>query len=100
MAIVQLKNVEVIGVNQSGFGIRVVEQSERDGKTYSQRFTLWFKEAHGLNVGTKINASGFLGTKVGEPWTDNNGLERRSVEVSLNNPRLEGTPAQSDDTPF
>ena len=101
MAIVQLKNVEVTRLDNSGYGVGVIEQTVNGTKTYTQRYKLWFKEAHGLTVGTKLNVSGFLGAKVGEPWADKTtGEERRSVELSVNSPRVDNAPTVSNDEPF
>lgn len=88
MAIVNLKQVEVSRVNSRGHGVQVVEKWESKGKTGQTRFTVWFDSEHGLSVGDKIDVSGFLGAKVGEPWTDRDGNQRTSVELSLNSPRI------------
>jgi len=88
MAIIQLKNVEVTRVNSRGYGVQVVEKWESKGKTGQQRYTVWFDQAHGLQPGQVIDVSGLLGAKVGEPWTGNDGVERRSVELSVNQPRI------------
>ena len=89
MALVKLKDVAVVRVNQTGYGVQVEESNEFQGKTFKQRFTLWFKEPHGLREGDVISASGFLGAKVSDPWTDKEGVERRTAELSLNSPRLD-----------
>lgn len=88
MAIIQLKQVEVARVNSRGHGVQVVEKWESKGKTGQTRFTVWFDSEHGLSVGDKIDVSGLLGAKVGEPWTDRDGNQRTSVELSLNSPRI------------
>jgi len=88
MAIVNLKQVEVARVNSRGHGVQVVEKWESKGKTGQTRFTVWFDAPHGLTVGDKIDVSGFLGAKVGEPWTDREGQQRTSVELSVNSPRI------------
>lgn len=101
MAIVNLKQVEVARVNSRGHGVQVVEKWESKGKTGQTRFTVWFDAPHGLEVGQKIDVSGFLAAKVGEPWTDRDGNQRTSVELSLNSPRIgsekatQGQPVQS-----
>lgn len=91
MAIVNLKDVTVTRLHGKGHGLDVTEENESGGKTYKTRFTLWFKEASNLAVGDVVSVSGFLGAKVGDPWTGNDGQERRSVELSLNSPRIEGS---------
>ena len=93
MAIIQLKQVEVARVNSRGHGVQVVEKWESKGKTGQQRYTVWFDAEHGLSVGDVIDVSGMLGAKVGEPWTDREGQQRTSVELSVNSPRIGSSPA-------
>ena len=93
MAIVSLKGVEVARVNSKGHGVQVVEKWEKGGKTGQTRFTVWFESEHGLSVGDRIDVSGLLGAKIGEPWTDRDGNPRTSVELSVNSPRLGSSPA-------
>lgn len=90
MAIVQLKDVVVSRVNRTGNGVKVLEENESGGKTYKTYYSVWFKEPHGLSEGDKVSLSGFLGAKIGDPWTDRDGNERQSVELSVNSPRLSG----------
>lgn len=93
MALVSLKEVKVVGIFSKGF--RVVEESTgRDGKTYSQRWTVW-SEGIGVREGDVISLTGFLGAKVSE-WTDKEQQLRHSVGLSLNSPRLAGA-ATGDD---
>lgn len=89
MAIVKLQNVEVTRVNSSGHGVQVAEKFQVQGKERQTRYTVWFEEPHGLAVGNVISVSGFLGAKVGDPWTGQDGQERRSVEFSVNKPRID-----------
>lgn len=91
MAIVKLQNVEVTRVNSSGHGVQVAEKFQVQGKERQTRYTVWFEEPHGLAVGNVISVSGFLGAKVGEPWVGQDGQERRSVELSVNKPRIEAS---------
>jgi hypothetical protein len=93
MAIVQLKDVVVERVNSRGFGVKVAEKYEVKGKPRKTTYTVWFEDAHGLQVGDVVSLSGFLGAKVGDPWTGDDGQERRSVELSVNKPRMDGHPA-------
>lgn len=101
MAIVSLDDVSVSHVNSSGFGVKVVEQSAgKDNRIFKQRFSVWFREPHGLVVGDRISLSGFISAKVGDPWTDRDGVERTSVELSINSPRmkkLSNSPESFDD---
>lgn len=90
MAIVQLKDVTVTRLNGRGNGLKVTETSESKGKTYRTQYTVWFNEPSGLAVGDVVSLSGFLGAKVGDPWKGDDGVERTSVELSVNNPRLDG----------
>jgi len=89
MAIVKLKEVTVTRLNNTGNGIQVTEANESGGKTYKTRFTVWFDSASGLREGDIVSLSGFLGAKVGDPWTGDDGQERRSVEYSINKPRID-----------
>lgn len=93
MAIVQLKDVVVERVNSRGFGVKVAEKYEVKGKPRKTTYTVWFEQEHGLSVGDVVSLSGFLGAKVGDPWTGDDGQERRSVELSVNKPRLSDHPA-------
>lgn len=93
MAIVNLKNVTVQFVN-SGKGFKVLEESNSGGRTFKQQYTVWADAGHGYNVGDVIpEVSGFLGAKIGKPWTDRDGQERQSVELSINSPRFGGAQA-------
>ena len=107
MAIVNLKDVTVTFVN-SGKGFKVTEETTSNGKTYRQQYTVWADAGHGYNVGDVISVNGFLGAKIGKPWTDRDGQERQSIELSINSPRFDGgkaeaapaQPAYTDSTPF
>ena len=89
MALIKLKNVTVGRINRNGYGVQVVESNDVKGKTYTQRYTVWFTEPHGLAEGDVVSVSGFLGAKIGEPWTDKEGNTRQSVELSVNSPRMD-----------
>jgi len=88
MAIVNLKDVTVTRLNGTGNGVKVTESNERNGKTYKTQFTCWFDEPSGLREGDTVSLSGFLSAKVGDPWTGTDDVERRSVEYSINKPRI------------
>ena len=89
MAIVNLKDVTVERLNRTGHGVKVAEKYQVQGNDRKTQYTVWFKEPHGLNEGDIVSLSGFLSAKVGDPWTGNDGQERRSVELSLNEPRIQ-----------
>lgn len=96
MAEITIKDATVTRVNSRGFGVQVKEADrESGGKTFKgDKFTLWFTSPSGLSEGDTVSVKGFLAAKVGEPWTDRERNERRSVELSVNNPRVEGWPAK------
>ena len=89
MAIVNLKDVTVERLNGKGFGVKVAEKFQVQGNDRKTQYTVWFKEPHGLSEGDIVSLSGFLSAKVGDPWTGQDGQERRSVELSLNDPRIQ-----------
>jgi hypothetical protein len=94
MAIVTLKNVTVQFVN-SGKGIKVLEESTSGDRTFKQQYTVWVDAGHPHKVGDVLpEVQGLLGAKQGKPWTDRDGNERQSIELSVNNPRI------TSDQPF
>lgn len=95
MAIISLKEVPVTYLNQTGNGVEVTESHESKGRTFSQKFKLWFNDPSGLAVGDIISVSGFLSAKLGKPWTDRDGNVRQAIELSVNSPRLEGDTSSS-----
>ena len=88
MALINLKAVKVARINNSGNGFSVLEENESRGKTYKTYFSIWPDAGMNVNVGDTISLSGFLSTKVGEPKTGTDGVERRYVELSVNSPRI------------
>lgn len=96
MALINIKDATVTRVNRNGFGVQVKEADRTvNGKTFKgDRYTVWFTSPHGLSEGDTVSVSGFLAAKVGEPWSDREGNERRSVELSVNSPRVDGFPAK------
>ena len=94
MAIVTLDNVTVQYVN-SGKGFKVLEESTSGDRTFKQQYTVWADPGHGFNVGDVIpRVSGFLSAKQGKPWTDRDGNERQSIDLSINSPRFGAQPTQ------
>lgn len=97
MAIVTIENVTVQFVN-SGKGFKVLEESTSGGKTYKTQWMIWADAGHGFQVGDRIRKiSGLHGAKQGKPWTDRDGQERQSIDLSINSPRIEREPSE---TPF
>lgn len=96
MAIVKLSDVTVTRVNSKGFGVQVKEADR--GEFKGSRFTVWFKEFHGLSQGDTVSLSGFLGAKVSE-WTNDAGELKHTVELSINSPKLDGFPAKTEPEP-
>ena len=90
MALVNLKNVKVYATFSKGF--RVVEEStSKNGETYKQRWTVWAtaEESGKIREGDVVSLSGFVSARVND-WTDKDGNEKHSVELSVNSPRIEG----------
>jgi hypothetical protein len=100
MAIVRIQNAKVTRINNNGYGVQVKEDDrEVSGRTfYGKRFTLWFKEPHGLSEGATVSVSGFLDAKVDE-WTDRDGHPRQSVSFSVNSQKIDGDTRQQDPAP-
>jgi hypothetical protein len=100
MAIVQLKNVEVARINNSGNGFSVKEAyTKRDGGTSATYYTVWAPVPQGVQVGTKLNVSGLLSTKVGDPRPGRDGGEVRFVDASINQPRIEPSEGSGNAAP-
>jgi hypothetical protein len=90
--IITLEDATVTGVFGNGDIVHAAITNEVNGKTFTKKYTLWFKNAHhGLTVGDVFTVSGFPSDKVGEAYTGQDGLERRSVERSINSPRVTAT---------
>lgn len=88
MALVNLKDVEVVSKHRTGNGVRVAETVQvKDGEK-KRYWTVWFKEESGLNVGQIASMSGFLDASVSEPFQGSDGNEYRAVNYSLQSPRL------------
>ena len=98
MAFVQVEG-RVDFAKRGGKGYTVVEEWEVQGQARKRRWAVWFETETALEVGTVVKLSGVLGTKVGDPWTDREGVERPGgVEHSLNRARVQGAPvSQADD---
>jgi len=92
MATINIQNATVQFVN-NGKGFKVLEETTSGGRTFKQQYTVWAEPGHGYQVGDTVSVSGFLGAKVGKPWTGNDGVERASVELSVNSPTFTKSPA-------
>ena len=67
-----------------GKGAELTETFEkRDGSEGKKRYTLWFKEPHGLREGDTGSYRGALSVDVDE-WTDKEGTIRHTAKVSVN----------------
>lgn len=93
-----IENVTVQFVN-SGKGFKVLEEKVSGGTTYKSQWMIWADAGHGFKVGDRIaKISGLHGAKQGKPWTDRDGNERQSIDLSINNPHIEK--AAAEDVPF
>ena len=87
--IINLEDAVVTGIYSNGGIVHATISNESNGKTFTNKWTLWFKDtSHGLTVGDIVNISGFPSMKVSDPFVGNDGVERRSVERSVNSPRV------------
>lgn len=87
MAKVSLKNVQVARVFQDGLAAEVVEvYNTRDGERKT-KYTLWFKDPHGLSEGSIIDAEGLLSARLREFESPKDGTVR-FVQLSVNNPTV------------
>ena len=74
----------------NGKGAEVVETFKKnDGSEGKSRYSLWFKEPHGLSEGDAGSWRGALSVAVDE-WTDKEGGTRHSAKVSLNGAKPTG----------
>ena len=90
---------EVANDFYEGKGIGVVEKfKKRDGSEGQARYTAWFEEAPGLEVGQKGTFKGNVSARVRD-WEDNDGNTRHSADISLNNAKFEAS-ADDDSAPF
>lgn len=87
MAKVSLKNVQVSRVFQDGNAADVVETYQTRNGEGKTKFTLWFKEPHGLQEGSIIDAEGLLSARLREFESQTDGTVRY-VQLSINNPTV------------
>lgn len=88
MAVIKIDG-KIERIFQDGRCVKVVESTEKDGKTYTSRYTAWFENSPGLVEGQQVNISGFLSVKQGKPWTDRENIERTSIDVNINRARVD-----------
>lgn len=71
-----------------GKGVALVESyTTKDGEQKDNRFTAWFTEAPGLEVGAFGVFSGTHSVKI-EEWTTDEGETKRKAGVSINNAKV------------
>ena len=102
-------SVERVLTGAFGVGLVVAETYKgKDGEDRSTRYTAWFDQDPGSNVGDTVTVSGFVSAKV-DTWTGSDGQERTTAKISLNKAKLghngirsEAAPAAplDEDTPF
>lgn len=79
-----------------GKGVALVEEYQtKDGETRSNRFTAWFTEAPGLEVGSVGVFSGTHSAKVEEYESKVDGSMKQVVAVSINNAKVKSGVGQS-----
>lgn len=90
--IVENATVKRVFTSQHGWGVSVYEtfkkRDESEGRNY---FTLWFKDAPGVEEGQVVSASGFHSARVRE--YESNGETHQTADVSVNSARLIASPA-------
>lgn len=73
-----------------GKGAEVVETFTAQGKEVTKRWSAFFDQPHGLNVGAAVKVTGIHGDKVDE-WDDKEtGDKRHAVKRSINKTRIDG----------
>ena len=79
----------------NGKGAEVTETFQKnDGSEGKSRYSLWFKEPHGLSEGDSGKWRGALSVKVDE-WKDQQDETRHSAKVSLNGAKSIGDGKQT-----
>lgn len=93
MAIITVEGT-ISRVFYEGKGAEVTESfKKRDGSEGTKRYTLWFREPHGLTEGDQGTWRGTHGVEVDE-WVDKEGQTRHTAKVSVNSARAVGNRAQ------
>lgn len=70
-----------------GKGIALVEEYTSNGEIRQNRFTAWFDEAPGLQVGQTGAFTGIHSVKI-EEWTTDEGETKRKAAVSINKAKV------------
>lgn len=79
-----------------GKGIGLVEEyTTKEGETRTQRYTAWFTEAPGLEIGAFGIFSGNYSAKVEEYESKVDGSMKQVVAVSINNAKFKAGVGQS-----
>ena len=78
----------VLSGNFAGVGLVIAESYKtKQGEERTTRYTCWFDEDPGTNLGDLITVSGALSAKVDE-WTDKEGQPRTTAKISLNRAKI------------
>lgn len=101
MAIANLKNVKVGRIFYDGKGAEFVESFQtRSGETAEKKYSAFFDEPHGLDIGDVGNASGLLSVKA-RLWERDGAAPVPMADIVLNSTRFEATEGSDDEgTPF
>jgi len=81
-------NVERVLTGQFGVGLVIAESwKNKQGELKTTRYTAWFDEDPGTQMGELVTVSGALSAKV-DTWTGNDGQERTTAKISLNRAKV------------
>lgn len=84
---------EVSRLNRTGHGFGLKESREYQGKERVTYWSVFPKDPAGVSVGDRVKVNGFLDTKVGDPKTGTDGVERRYVDHVVGSAKVEVTQA-------
>lgn len=97
MAYVNIRNAVVDRKFFEGKGLAIHEEfTKRDGTTGKAYFTAWFDEAPEVEIGDTISGGGTHSFRL-EQYTNNDGEEKTSVNISINGFTLRDEPDANDD---
>lgn len=98
MAFVNVEG-EVSRLNRTGHGFGLKESREYQGKERVTYWSVFPKDPAGVSVGDRVKVNGFLDTKVGDPKTGTDGVERRYVDHVVGSAKVEVTQASQQGAP-